>query len=90
MVRELKVIFALDAVARQLRVAGHALVLFQELRRIAALTVILTVSAALTAAEVRPSLPPAATPAAALSLIDQIPTSSNQKLAPSLQAARPA
>ena len=75
MVRELEVIFGLNTVAGKLRIARHALVLFQKLRRVAALAVVLTVSTALLSAEVRSPLPSTAATAAALSIVDQNPTS---------------
>ena len=43
MVRELEIIFGLDAVARELRVARHALVFFEQLGGIAALAIVLPV-----------------------------------------------
>ena len=70
MLRILQIIFALDAIARKLRVPRHVLVLFEKLRRIAALPVVLPV-----APEVRASLAPAAASATALSIVDQMPTS---------------
>jgi hypothetical protein len=73
MVGELQIIFALHAVAGELRVARHVLVLFEELRRIAALAIVLAVSA-----EVWVPLPPAAATAATLSIVDQMPTSLKQ------------
>ena len=44
MVRELEIIFGLDAVARELRVARHALVFFEQLGGIAALAIVLAVA----------------------------------------------
>ena len=73
MVRELEIIFGLDAVARELRVTRHALVFFEQLGGIAALAIVLPV--ARLSAEVLAPLSPAAAPAAALSIIDQMPTS---------------
>jgi len=70
MVGELKEIFALDAVARELSVARHVLVFLEQLRRVAALAIVLPV-----AAEVGASLASAAATAAALSITDQMPTS---------------
>jgi hypothetical protein len=72
-IRELQIIFGLDAVSRELGVARHAFVLLEQLRRIAALAIVLAV--ARLSAEVRPPLPTTAAPAAALSIIDQMPTS---------------
>ena len=73
-VRILQIIFGLHAVSRELRIARHALVFFQELGGIAALAIILAV--ARLSAEVPASpLSPAAAPAAALSIVDQMPTS---------------
>jgi hypothetical protein len=71
MVRELEIIFALDAVAGKLRVARHALVFLEQLRRIAALAVVLAAASGLSAEALSP-LPPTAAPAAALSVADQI------------------
>jgi len=73
MVGELQEIFALDPVARELRVASHVLVLLEQLRRVAALPVILAVAPGSGS-----PLAPAAAPAAALSIIDQMPTSLKQ------------
>jgi hypothetical protein len=74
MVCELQIIFGLDAVAGKLGVARHALVLFEQLGGIATLAIVLPI-ARLPATEVlAPALSPAA-PAAALSIIDQMPTS---------------
>ena len=89
MVGELEIIFALDAVAGELRVARHALVLFEQLRRVAALPVVLAIASGLSP-EVLAPLSPTAAPAAALSIIDQMPTSLTQKLSPSPEAGRPA
>jgi hypothetical protein len=69
MVRILQVIFSLDAVARELRIPRHALVFFEQLGGVAALTVVLTVPRL--AAEVRSPLSPTAAPAAALTIVDQ-------------------
>ena len=72
MIRELEIIFGLDAVARELRIARHAFVLFEQLGGIAALAIVLPV-ARLSAAEVpTPALPTTTAPAAALTIIDQI------------------
>lgn len=73
MIRELQIIFGLDAVSRELCVARHALVLLEQLRRVAPLAIVLPV--ARLSAEVRPPLSTTAAPAAALSIIDQMPTS---------------
>jgi len=82
MVRILQIIFGLHAVARELRVARHALVFLQELGGITALAIVLAV--ARLSAEVPPSpLSPTAAPAAALSIVDQMPTSLRSELAPS-------
>jgi len=70
MVGELQVIFGLDAVARKLRVARHALVFLEQLGGVAALAIVLPV--ARLATEVLPPLAAAAAPAAALTIIDQI------------------
>ena len=73
MVGELEIIFGLNAIARELRVPRHALVFFEQLGGIAALAIVLTVPRL--SAEVRSPLSPTAAPAAALSIIDQMPTS---------------
>jgi hypothetical protein len=69
MVRELKVIFGLDPVAGQLRVARHALVFLKQLGGVAALTIVLAVTAA--PRHSLWALPTAATTTAALTIIDQ-------------------
>ena len=74
MVRELQIIFGLDAVARELRVARHALVFFEQLGGVAALAIVLAV-ARLSAEVPAASLSPTTAPAAALSVVDQMPTS---------------
>ena len=66
MVGELEIIFALDAVSGELRIARQALVLLEQLRRVAALPVVLAVASGLSA-EVLPPLSPTTAPAAALS-----------------------
>ena len=73
MIRELQKIFGLDAVAGKLGVARHVLVFLEELRRIAALAIVLAVTRL--SAEILSPLSPTAAPAAALSIVDQIPTS---------------
>ncbi len=69
MIRELKIIFGLDAVACELGVARHALVFLKELRGIAALAIVLAVSRL--SAEILTPLPPTTAPAAALTIVDQ-------------------
>ena len=49
MVGELEIIFGLDAVAGELRVARHALVFLEQLRGIAALAIVLAIASGLTA-----------------------------------------
>jgi hypothetical protein len=74
MVGELEVIFGLDPIASKLGIARHALVFFKQLRRIAALAVVLAIAGL--AADVLAPLPAAAATAATLlSIIDQMPTS---------------
>jgi hypothetical protein len=69
MVRKLQIIFGLNAVARQLRVARKRLVLLVKLRRIPALTIVLAVAAI---PRVRRAWPAAAAaPAAVLTIVDQ-------------------
>lgn len=70
MVRKLQIIFGLNAVARELRIAGHALVFLKQLRGIATLAVVLPVPRLTT--EILAPLSSTATPAAALSIVDQI------------------
>jgi hypothetical protein len=74
MVRELQIIFALHAVARELRVASHVLVFLEQLCRVATLAVVLAV-----APETLAPLAPTAATAAALSIVDQMPTSLNSR-----------
>ncbi len=70
MVSELEVIFCLNTVAGKLHVARQRLILFKQLSRIAALTIVLTIA-------VRPSgvtlgtLSTATATAAALTIVDQ-------------------
>jgi hypothetical protein len=72
-IRILQIIFGLDAVASELRVARHALVFLKELRGIPALAIVLPVPRL--SAEVLAPLSPTTAPAAALSIVDQMPTS---------------
>jgi hypothetical protein len=89
MVRVLEIIFGLDAIARELRVARQTLVFFEQLGGIAALAIILPVPRL--SAEVRAPLSTATAPAAALTIIDQMPTSLRSSLsAPSPKAGRAA
>jgi len=74
MIGELKIIFRLDPVARELGIARHALVFFEQLGGIAALAIILPV-ARLPAEVPPPALSPATASAATLSIVDQMPTS---------------
>ena len=71
-IRELEIIFGLDAVASELGIARHALVLLEQLRRIAALTIVLAI--ARLSAKILAPLSATTAPAAALSIIDQMPT----------------
>jgi len=70
MVSILQIIFGLDAITRELRVARHALVFFEQLRSVAALAIVLPVSRLST--EALAPLALTAAPAAALTIIDQI------------------
>ncbi len=70
---ELEIIFALHAIAAKLGVPSHVLVFFEQLSGIAALPGVLTVAGLPTS--VRWPLSPTAATAAALSIIDQMPTS---------------
>jgi hypothetical protein len=71
MIGVLQIIFGLDSVAAELRIARHALVFFQKLRRIAPLAIVLAVAIG-PAAEILGPLAPAAAAAATLSIIDQM------------------
>jgi len=73
-IRELQIIFRLDTVPGELSVARHALVFFEQLGGIAPLAIILPV-ARLSATEVLSPPLSAAAPAAALTIVDQMPTS---------------
>ena len=70
MVRVLEIIFGLDPVAGELRVARKRLVFFKKLRRVAALAIVLAVSGV--AGHALRALPTAATTTAALSIVDQL------------------
>jgi hypothetical protein len=80
MVRELQIIFRLDTVAGELGVTRHALVFLKQLGGVAPLAIILTVPRL--SAEVLSPLAPTAAPAAALSVVDQMPTSLRGVVAP--------
>ena len=80
MVRELQIIFGLDTIARELRVARHALVFLKQLGGIAALPIVLAV--ARLSAEILPPLSTSAAPAAALTIVDQMSTSLRSKANP--------
>ena len=89
MVCELQIVFGLDAVAGELRIARHALVFLEQLSGVAALAIVLTVPRL--SAEVRSPLSPTTAPAAALTIIDQMPTSLRSSLKPlRLRRSRPA
>jgi hypothetical protein len=68
---ELQVGFALDAVAAELRVARQLLVFLEQLRRIAALAIILAIAARSTSGNAAPAAATAA-PATALTIVDQM------------------
>jgi hypothetical protein len=70
MVRELQIIFGLDAISGELGVPRHALVFLEQLRRIAALAVILAIAAGI-ARHALWALSTAAATAAALTIVDQ-------------------
>jgi hypothetical protein len=80
-IRILQIIFGLHAVARELRVARHALIFLQELGGIAALAIVLAV-ARLSTEVPTSTLSPTTAPAAALSIVDQMSTSLRSELAP--------
>src|SRR4029078_3157032 len=75
MVRELEVIFGLDTVTRELRVARHAFVFLEQLGGIAALAIVLPVARLSAAEAASPALPTTTASAAALTIVDQMPTS---------------
>src|SRR5918993_1273561 len=81
MVGVLQIIFGLHAVAAELRVARHALLFFQGLRRFAGLAVVLAIAVRPTA-EILWSLAPTAATAATLSIIDQIGFPSKAEASP--------
>ncbi|VXC73013.1 conserved hypothetical protein [Sphingomonas sp. 8AM] len=75
MIRELQIIFGVDAITRHLRVAGHVLVLFEQLRRIAACATVdpvaaVTLSMTAAALTLRLATTTAAT-ATVLTVVDQ-------------------
>ena len=72
MVRILQIIFGLDAVTPELRVARHALVFFEELRGVATLAIVLAVAVRPAAQILGPLASAAATAATLLSIIDQM------------------
>jgi len=72
MIRELQIIFGLDAIAPELRVARHALVFFEQLRGVATLAIVLAVAIRPAARILGPLTPAAATAATLLSIIDQM------------------
>jgi hypothetical protein len=77
MVRELQIVFGLDAITSKLGIPRHTLVFLEQLGRVAALTIVLPV-ARLAATEVLSplsTLSTSAAPAATLTIVDQIPTS---------------
>ena len=71
MIRELKIIFGLDAVAGLLGVARHALVFLMQLGGIAALAIILAIAAIIVAGHALGLLSTATATAATLTIIDQ-------------------
>jgi hypothetical protein len=76
MVRELEVLFGLHTVACKLRIARHALVFFEQLGGVAALAIVLAIAWLSTEiAGTSAALPTSTASAAALTIIDQMPTS---------------
>ncbi len=71
MVSELQVIFGLDPVPRKLRVPRHVLVLFEQLRRIAAAALVAATAAPAAPTETSRLLTPATATAAALAIVHQ-------------------
>jgi hypothetical protein len=71
MVRELQIIFGLNAITAELCVARQALVFLEQLGGIAALAIVLTIAVG-PSADILGALPTATAPAAALTIIDQI------------------
>src|SRR6185369_1351071 len=76
----LQIIFGLDSVARKLGVARHALVFFEQLRGVAALAIVLPVPRL--SAEVLAPLSTTTASAAALTIVDQMPTSLRSVVSP--------
>jgi len=85
-VGELQIIFGLHAITRKLRLARHALVFLEQLRGVPALAIVLPVPRL--AAEALAPLSPATAPAAALTIIDQMPTSLQSSGLPLLAFSR--
>ena len=71
MVRELEIIFGLDAVAGKLGVTRHVLVLFEQLRGIATAALLTAVAASAASPETSRLLTPATATAAALAIVHQ-------------------
>ncbi len=81
MIRELKVIFGLDAVAGELHVARQCLILFEQLGGVTALAIVLAI-AIRTAGNTLGTLSAAAPTAAALTIIDQVSCSLSHRTPP--------
>jgi hypothetical protein len=76
-IRELEIIFGLDTVAGELGVAGHVLVLFEQLRGIAAAALVTAVAASAASPETLRTLTPTTATAAALAIVHQARRSLN-------------
>src|SRR5204863_3461524 len=87
MIRILKVIFGLDAIAAHLGVAGEALIFFEQLGRVAALPVVLAVARiGVGARRTTAAAAAAAAPAAALTIVDQTKILTKRVLLPHVAA----
>jgi hypothetical protein len=71
MVRELQIIFGLHTVSGELRVAGHVLVLFKQLRGIAAAALLAATAASAASTETSRLLTSTTATAAALAIVHQ-------------------
>jgi hypothetical protein len=81
MVRELEIIFHLDTIPGELGVTRHALVFLEQLGGISPLAIVLPVARLPATEALAPPLSTTA-PAAALTIVDQIPTSLRSDLSP--------
>jgi hypothetical protein len=71
MIRELKIIFRLHAIAGELRVAGHVLVFLEELRGIAPAALVAATTASAASPETLRTLTPTTATATVLPIVHQ-------------------